>query len=110
MSAQSPKLWVLYEILTISHAHFSEVTGMIFVEVGPVMMLPTRHTTSTRMLSVLANAAVTSGDMAATGQKEYVSYVRTLRLPQDLLFTGFGQSRRHCCHRVMIDVLGALEW
>ena len=69
MSAQSPRLWVPYEILTISHAHFSEVTWMVFVEIGPVMMLPTRHTTSTRMLSVLANAAVTGGDMAATGRK-----------------------------------------
>ena len=41
---------------------------MIFVEIGPVVMLSTRHTTSTRMLSVLANAAVTSGDMAAAGR------------------------------------------
>ena len=62
-----PEMTMLFVV--ISHAHFSEVTGMIFVEIGPMMMLPTRHTTSTRMLSMLANTAVTSGDMAATGRK-----------------------------------------
>lgn len=60
---------LILQFVEISHAHFSEVTGMIFVEIGPVMMLSTRHTTSTRMLSVFANAAVASGDMTAAGRK-----------------------------------------
>ena len=59
--------------MEVSHAHFSEVAGMIFVEIGAVMMLSTRHTTSTRMLSVLANAAVTSGDMAAAGRNSMLA-------------------------------------
>ena len=69
--------------MEVAHAHFSEVAGMIFVEVGPVMMLSTRHATSTRMLSVFANAAVASGDMTAAGWKERVSYVRTWLFPSD---------------------------
>lgn len=55
--------------MKVPHSHFSEVTRMVFVEVGSVMMLPSCHTTSTRMLSMLADAAVTGGDMAAAGRK-----------------------------------------
>lgn len=59
--------------MKVSHAHFSEVTGMVFVDISSVMMLSTCHTTSTRMLSVLANAAVTGGDMAAAGRKSLLA-------------------------------------
>lgn len=60
---------LILQFVEVSHAHFSEVTGMVFVEIGPVVMLSTRHTASTRMLSVFANAAVASGDMTAAGRK-----------------------------------------
>ena len=60
---------LILQLVEISHAHFPEVTGMVFVQICSVMMLSTSHTTSTRMLSVLANAAVTSRDMAAAGKK-----------------------------------------
>ena len=42
---------------------------MVLVEIRSVMVLSTGHTTSTRMLSVFANTAVTGGDMAAAGRK-----------------------------------------
>lgn len=51
--------------MEVPHAHFSEVTGMVLVEIRSVMVLTTSHTTSTRMLSVLANTSMTSGNMAA---------------------------------------------
>lgn len=101
--------------MEISHAHFSEVTGMVFVEISSVMMLSTGHTTSTRMLSVLANAAVTSGDMATAGRKSMLAEnlgaspePKRFLCGFNLLFAGFGQSRRHCCDLRMCDVLGAL--
>ena len=72
---------LILQLVEVSHAHFAEVTGMVFVEIGPVMMLSTRHTTSTGMLSVFANAAVASGDMTAAS-RECVSYVRTSVLPK----------------------------
>lgn len=59
---------LILQFVEIPHAHFSEVTRMVFVEISSVMMLSTRHTTATRMLSVFANAAVASGDMTATGK------------------------------------------
>ena len=64
---------LIIDLVEVSHAHFSEVAGMVFVEICSMVMLPTRHTTSTRMLSVLANAAVTSGDMAAAGRKSVLA-------------------------------------
>ena len=60
---------LILQFVEVSHAHFSKVTGMVFVEVCSMMMLSTCHTTATRMLSVLANAAVTGGDMATASRK-----------------------------------------
>jgi len=57
----------------ISHANLPEVTRMVFVEIGSVMMLSTGHTTSTRMLSVFANTTMTCGDMATTVRKELLA-------------------------------------
>ena len=53
--------------MEVSHAHFSEITGVVFVKIRPVMVLSTRPTTSTGMLAMFANAAGTSGDMATAG-------------------------------------------
>ena len=60
---------LILQFVEVPHAHFSEVTRMVFVEVGSVMVLSTRHTTSTGMLSVFADAAVASGDVTATGKE-----------------------------------------
>ena len=60
---------LILQFVEVPHAHFSEVTRMVFVEIGSVMVLSTRHTTSTGMLSVFADAAVASGDVTATGKE-----------------------------------------
>lgn len=43
----------------VSHTDLSEVTGVVFVEVGLVVVLTTGHTTTTGVLAVLANTTVT---------------------------------------------------
>lgn len=53
-------------LVKVSHAHFSEVTRMVLVDVRSVMMLSTSHTTTTWMLPVLAYTTMTSRDMATT--------------------------------------------
>ena len=50
--------------MEIPHADLSKITRMVFIEIGPVMMLTTGHTTTTWMLAVLADTTVTGGDMA----------------------------------------------
>ena len=44
---------------------------MVFVDVCAVMVLATCHTTTTRMLSVLAYTTMARRDMAATERKRY---------------------------------------
>lgn len=61
-------------LVKVSHAHFSEVTRMVLVDVRSVMMLSTSHTTTTWMLPVLAYTTVTSRDMATT-KREFMSVV-----------------------------------
>lgn len=51
--------------MEVSHTDLSEVTGMVLVEIGPVMMLTTGHTTTTWMLPVLADSSMTGGDVTA---------------------------------------------
>lgn len=52
--------------MEIPHANFAEITGMVLVDVCSVMMLSTSHTTTTRMLSMLAYATMSGRDMATT--------------------------------------------
>ena len=59
---------LILQFVKVPHAHFSEVARMVFVEISSVMVLATCHTPSTGMLSVFADAAVTSGDVTATGK------------------------------------------
>lgn len=54
---------VVAQLVKVSHTHFTEVTGMVFVDVCPVMMLTTGHTPTTWMLSVLSHSSMTCGDM-----------------------------------------------
>lgn len=53
----------------VSHSNLSEVTRVVFVHVGSVMMLATGETPTTGVLSVFANATVTGGDVAAAVMK-----------------------------------------
>ena len=52
-------------LLTVPHTNLTEVTGMVLVDVGPVVVLTTSHTTTTRMLPVLSDTSVTGGDVTA---------------------------------------------
>ena len=51
--------------MEVPHTNFTEVTGVVLVEVGTVVVLTTGHTTTTGVLTVLANATVTGGNMTA---------------------------------------------
>ena len=46
-------------------AHLSEVSGMVLVEVDPVVMLTTSVSTTSRMLPVLSNTSMTMGNVAS---------------------------------------------
>ena len=59
--------------MEIPHANLSEVPGMVLVDVRPVMVLSTSHTTTTGMLAVLAHSAVAGGDMTPAVVKVEVS-------------------------------------
>lgn len=50
--------------LILSELYLAEVTRMVLVEVDSVVMHATSITTTTRMLSVLANTAMTVAHMA----------------------------------------------
>jgi hypothetical protein len=52
-------------LVEVPHTDFSEVTRMILVDIGAVVVLTTSHTTTTWMLAVLADTTVTGGDVAA---------------------------------------------
>ncbi len=54
------------ELVEVPHADLTEVAGVVLVEVGAVVVLATSQTATTGMLAVLANAAVSGRDMAAT--------------------------------------------
>lgn len=54
-------------LVEVSHTDLSEVTGMVLVHVGSVVVLSTGETTTTGMLARLSNTTVTGRDVAATG-------------------------------------------
>jgi hypothetical protein len=58
---------LVLQLVEIPHADLAKVTRMILVDVRPVVMRATGHTTTTGVLPVLANAAMTGGNVAATG-------------------------------------------
>ena len=49
--------------MEIPHSDLSKVTRMVLVEIRPVVMQATGHTTSTGMLAVLSYSSVAGGDM-----------------------------------------------
>ena len=58
--------------MEISHADFTEVTWVVLVEIGAVVMLTTGHTTTTGVLPVFADTSVTGGDVAAAAREMLV--------------------------------------
>jgi hypothetical protein len=55
----------ILHLVEVPHTDFTEVTGMVLVHVGAVVVLTTGETTTTGGLAVLAYTTVTSGHMAA---------------------------------------------
>ena len=52
-------------LLTVPHTNLSEVTGVVLVDVGPVVVLTTSHTATSGMLPVLSDTSVSGGDVTA---------------------------------------------
>jgi len=50
-------------LVEVSHTNLSEVTGMVLVHVGPVVVLTSGQTTTTGMLAVLSDTTVTGTDV-----------------------------------------------
>merc|ERR1712212_482591 len=50
----------VHRLMVVEHTDFSEVTGMVFVEQGTVMMLTTGLTTSTGMFTMFTNTTMAS--------------------------------------------------
>lgn len=51
--------------MEIPHSDLSEVSRMVFVEIGSVVVLTTGHTAATGMLAVLSYTSVSGRHMAA---------------------------------------------
>jgi hypothetical protein len=56
---------VVLLLVEVPHTDLSEVTWMVLVHVGSVVMLTTSKTTTTGMLAVLSYTSVSGRDMAA---------------------------------------------
>lgn len=56
---------VVLLLVEVAHTNLSEVTRMVLVHVGTVVVLTTSKTTSTGMLAVLSYTSLTGGDMTA---------------------------------------------
>lgn len=98
-------------LVEVAHTDFTEVTRMVLVEVGTVVVLTTGHTTTTWMLAVLADTTVSGRDVAAAvkelGQSIALStHVRAClgflapaqsakHVERDSLLAGLAQSSRH---------------
>lgn len=61
---------LVVEAVVVAHANLSEVTGVVLVDVGAVVVLSTGHTATTGMLAVLADTSVTGGDVTAAVEEE----------------------------------------
>jgi hypothetical protein len=61
---------LLVGLVEVPHTNLTEVTGMVLVEVGTVVVLTTGHTTTTGVLTVLADTTVTGGHMTAARRRE----------------------------------------
>jgi hypothetical protein len=66
----------------VSHTNLTEVTRVVLVKVGTVVVLTTGHTTTTGMLTVLANATVTGRHMTATGEEKSKLVSRYTQYPE----------------------------
>lgn len=56
---------LLLGLVEVAHTDLTEVTRVVLVDVGTVVVLTTGHTTTTGALAVLADTTVTGGHVAA---------------------------------------------
>lgn len=56
---------VVLLLVEVSHTDLSEVTWMVFIHVGSVVVLTTSKTTTTRVLAVLSYTTLSGGDVTA---------------------------------------------
>lgn len=56
---------LLLGLVEVPHTDLTEVTRVVLVDVGTVVVLTTGHTATTRGLAVLADTTVTGGHVAA---------------------------------------------
>lgn len=56
---------LLLGLVEVTHTNLTEVTGVVLVDVGAVVVLTTGHTATTGALAVLSDTTVTGGHMAA---------------------------------------------
>jgi hypothetical protein len=61
---------VVLLLVEVSHTNLTEVTRVVLVDVGSVVVLTTGHTTTTGMLAVLADTTVTGRDVATAEKKK----------------------------------------
>jgi hypothetical protein len=69
----------------VTHTNLTEVTRMVFVEIGAVVVLTTGHTTTTWVLAVLSYTSVTGGDMTAAN----IESVQEIELIEWFVLTAF---------------------
>merc|ERR1712141_562068 len=72
-------------LVEMQHTDFTEVTGMVFIEEGSVMMLTSSFTATTRMLSMFTNTTMTSTFVSS-------------------LLSVFMQSGRHCASLISVTI------
>lgn len=65
---------LLVGLVEISHSDLTEVSRMVLVQVGAVVVLTTGHTATTGVLAVLANTTVTGLDMTAAVVVSFCSF------------------------------------
>ena len=69
---------VVLLLVEVSHTNLSEVTGMVLVHVGTVVVLTTSKTTTTGMLAVLSDTSLTGGNVAAAEKQVSPSQVPSI--------------------------------
>jgi ABC-type branched-subunit amino acid transport system ATPase component len=86
---------------------------MVFIQVRPVVMLTTSHTTTTGMLAVLSHTTVTGGDVTAAVEEELSAFLRSQKRMEQRkknstshsLFPRLRKTSRHGCGFVVGDEL-----
>lgn len=57
-------------LVEVSHTDLSEVTWMVLIQIGTVVMLTTSETSTTGMLAVLSYTTLSGGNVTAAAEQE----------------------------------------